>query len=311
MRVSIGITAYNAEATIARAITSAASQTWPDCELLIVDDASTDSTWTIVQNLAAQYPKTRAFKQDVNAGVAAARNRLIAEAEGTHLAFFDDDDVSHPERVKHQMERLLAFQDRDHNGYVACYTARRQVWPDGRQSLAPTLSANADTPASGRPVIDLILTGRPLRDGQNRPFIGACATCSLLAPLNTLRELGGFDANFRRSEDTEFNLRLALAGGSIIGIPEPLVTQTMTSANHKSLPIERDYTQKFFDKHVDAFPSPRWARFMDRWIDLRLAAQTKAWSAVAVNAARLVATQPDLLMRKLGWLLQTRQSNAQ
>lgn len=106
-RVSVVIPAYNAAGTIARAIGSALRQTIPDIEVLVVDDASTDNTAAVVEELAAADPRVRLLRQRVNGGPAAARNRALDEAGGTWIALLDADDRYEPSRMEH----LLALAE--------------------------------------------------------------------------------------------------------------------------------------------------------------------------------------------------------
>src|SRR5262245_33193859 len=103
--VTIGITAFNAAPTIERAVRSALAQSWRPVEILVVDDGSKDATPEILAKLRRDQPELRLFRHDKNQGVAAARNRILAEAAGDLLAFFDDDDESLPERVETQRRR--------------------------------------------------------------------------------------------------------------------------------------------------------------------------------------------------------------
>ncbi|HUH21043.1 MAG TPA: glycosyltransferase, partial [Gaiellaceae bacterium] len=83
MRVSVVIPAFDAQATVGAAISSALWQTYRDLEVVVVDDGSHDSTGAI----AAAFPEPVRVVRQENAGVAAARNRAIAEARGELIAF--------------------------------------------------------------------------------------------------------------------------------------------------------------------------------------------------------------------------------
>lgn len=72
------------------------AQQFGDFEHLIVDDASTDSTFDILQQLAQKDSRIKVFRNEQNLGVAAARNRALSMAQGTYLAFLDGDDIWHP-----------------------------------------------------------------------------------------------------------------------------------------------------------------------------------------------------------------------
>ena len=261
--VTIGITAFNAEDTLERAVASALSQDWPSFEIVIVDDASADRTWEKIEALAASHAHVRALRQSENGGVAAARNRILSEARGEFTAFFDDDDVSAPERLRRQVERITRYEaDFGGRAPVVCHTARRQISTDGTVRIEATMGQREGVPAPhGEAVAQRILFGSPLEDGY-----GALATCSQMARIEAYRQLGGFDPAFRRVEDTDYCVRLALAGGHFVGIPEPLVTQTLTPTSDKSLEGELVYKLMLLDKHQAVFESAALYRFCRDWL---------------------------------------------
>lgn len=90
--ISIVVPAYNAAGVIGRCIDSVLRQTYPDFELLIIDDGSTDETAEIVAAKAAQDARIHLIRQE-NAGVSSARNTGIAAASGELLCFIDSDDT--------------------------------------------------------------------------------------------------------------------------------------------------------------------------------------------------------------------------
>lgn len=108
IRVSVVIPAFNAEATIERAIASACRQTERKLEIIVVDDASSDQTSAIVAEAAQSDARIRLLRQPTNAGPAAARNRGIEAAKGDWIALLDADDSYLPERLK----KLLDLADR-------------------------------------------------------------------------------------------------------------------------------------------------------------------------------------------------------
>ena len=75
--ITIGITCFNAEDTIERAISGALSQSWKNIEILVVDDASTDSSRKKVQRFNKKDDRVKLLKRNVNGGPAAARNTIL------------------------------------------------------------------------------------------------------------------------------------------------------------------------------------------------------------------------------------------
>ncbi len=304
--VTIGITAFNAADSISRAVASALAQDWRPIEIVVVDDASTDGTVTALTALAAAHPEIRVLRQDTNQGVAAARSRIVAEAKGAFVAFFDDDDVSAPERVRRQFARITDYEAGfAAGGMVICHTARLQRMLDGGKRMETTMGTRLDRVAPhGRAVARRILAGDRLEDGY-----GSIATCSQMARVETYRALGGFDPGFRRSEDTEFCVRLALAGGHFVGIDAPLVTQTLTRRSDKSLKSELAYKLMLIDKHRDVFDSTGHYQFCRDWLLAKHEFLAGHRGRFAARMARAALTHPLLTWQRLSLALPNLEGN--
>ncbi len=95
-RVTIALPVRNGENFLGRALSSIASQTLTDYELLISDNASTDRTWAIVQQHAALDPRIRAERLEHNVGAAANFNRLVPKARAPLFKWASHDDVLAP-----------------------------------------------------------------------------------------------------------------------------------------------------------------------------------------------------------------------
>jgi len=290
--VTVAITAFNAERTIERALRSALGQTIKPFEILVVDDGSTDATAAVVERLAAEHGLIRLIRHDGNLGVAVARNRLVAEAKGDMLAFFDDDDESLPRRLDVQLHRILEYEDRTGETLIVCHTARRQVFPKGRRHVEAAIGSHFDLPAPhGDEMVQKILAGRRVRNGY-----GTCATSSQMARVATYRTLGGFDPAFRRYEDTDFCVRLAAAGGHFVGIAEPLVTQYMTVSDDKQLEIELAYARAMIDKHGALFTSPEEWAFARAWLELKYLSLANKTGTFAAGLSKLLMQRPLSVM---------------
>ena len=99
--ISVIIPTYNRAKYLPRAIDSVLSQTHRELELIVVDDASTDST----QNLVANYkdPRIKYVKKLTNDGVSKSRNTGISKASHNWIAFLDSDDEWLPEKLEKQL----------------------------------------------------------------------------------------------------------------------------------------------------------------------------------------------------------------
>lgn len=115
-RVSVVIPAHNAAGTLLATVESVLRQTHSDLEVLVVDDGSSDQTYSLAKSL--DDPRVQTIKQD-NRGAPAARNTGVRAASGDYIAFLDADDLW----VPNKLDRQLGFMRRE--GARASQTA---VW---------------------------------------------------------------------------------------------------------------------------------------------------------------------------------------
>jgi len=233
--ITIGLTTYNASLTLNKALKSILSQSWRSIEVVAVDDASSDNTLQLLYDFAKHHKEFKIFTNKENKGVAFTRNKILDEARGEFVAFFDDDDESLSDRLLQQYNRIVEYErDFALGAPVICHTARRVIYPNGKSIIHHTIGERKNiTAPSGSKFLKRHLVGLPLKNGY-----GSCATCSQMARLSTYRLIGPFDINLQRGEDTDFNVRLAEKGGHFVGISEPLVIQKMTKTSEKSLDEE-------------------------------------------------------------------------
>lgn len=101
--VSIIMPNYNAARFLNETIESVQAQTYPDWELLFVDDCSTDDSIQKVREFAKKDPRIRVFQNEKNSGAAYSRNFALREAKGKWIAFLDSDDVWLPRKLEEQL----------------------------------------------------------------------------------------------------------------------------------------------------------------------------------------------------------------
>ena len=97
MKYSVVIPLYNKEHYIAGTLRSVLTQTFPDYEVIVVDDGSTDHSLQACKTV--QSDKIRIVQQ-ANQGVSAARNKGIELAAGEYICFLDADDTWHPDYLQ-------------------------------------------------------------------------------------------------------------------------------------------------------------------------------------------------------------------
>lgn len=140
--VTVIIACYNAERTIGRAVASALAQSVPT-RVMVVDDASTDGSFALLESLAASQPRLVVLRQPVNGGPAAARNRGLRQAGTPWVATLDADDYLLEDRLR----RLVDLGERQGLDFVADDLIRTlpgqnpgdgvRHWTDERLGSAP------------------------------------------------------------------------------------------------------------------------------------------------------------------------------
>lgn len=109
MLVSVLIPCYNAERWIGQAIDSALGQSWPDIEVIVVDDGSTDRSLAVVRS----YGDRIRWETGPNRGGNPTRNRLLELAGGDWLQYLDADDYLQPDKIRNQIPWLERAPDTD------------------------------------------------------------------------------------------------------------------------------------------------------------------------------------------------------
>jgi glycosyltransferase involved in cell wall biosynthesis len=131
--VSVIMPALNAAPWIAEAIESCLRQTWPNIEIIVVDNGSTDST----AEIARRYPSPAVrVLECARPGASAARNDGLAAARGDFIQFLDADDVLDPRKMQLQLERLSASpQGKVASGAWVRFAHQPGDWPFNPQPV--------------------------------------------------------------------------------------------------------------------------------------------------------------------------------
>jgi len=199
--VSVVIPAYNAAAYIRDAVDSVLTQTYPNIEIVVVNDGSTDDTAAVARSYGS---RVRVFDQE-NRGIAGARNTGIRHALGSIIALLDADDVWLPERV----ERCVEVLQSDPNiGFVT--TDAYLIVEDELTDLR-YYGAYQRFPFPERAL--------QLQEIARRNFVFV----SVLFDRRLLGVTGSaFDETLRAAEDFDLWTQFLLAGANARLVPEPL-----------------------------------------------------------------------------------------
>lgn len=108
VKVSVIIPTFNRADRLAYSVNSVLEQSYEIYEILIIDDGSSDNTKEIVERLQDKHPnKIYYYRLEQNGGPAKARNFGVQHAKGEYIAFHDDDDEWHPDKLEIQMGKML------------------------------------------------------------------------------------------------------------------------------------------------------------------------------------------------------------
>jgi glycosyltransferase involved in cell wall biosynthesis len=125
-RVSIGMPVFNAEQYLEQALDSILAQTYPDFELIISDNASTDRTWEICQIHAAKDRRIRCLRNETNLGASKNFNRVFELSSGEYFKWAAHDDLCAPDFL----ERCVEVLEQD-TSVILCYARTRAIDEDG------------------------------------------------------------------------------------------------------------------------------------------------------------------------------------
>ena len=109
--VSVLMTSYNRQQFIAESIESVLASTYTNFELIISDDASIDQTLAIASQYASGDSRIKVYRNEVNLGQFANRNKAASYAKGKYLKYVDSDDIIYPFTLQVMVEGMKLFPD--------------------------------------------------------------------------------------------------------------------------------------------------------------------------------------------------------
>ena len=280
--ISVIIPAYNAEHTIEETIKSVLKQTFPDFEIIVIDDGSSDRTLDIVREIADPRLKYFCYK---NGGVATARNRGISHATGEFITFLDADDMWTSDKLKLQLEALQKYPEAG-----VAYSWTYFLHEKEHLSYADTSSFY-----EGNVYAELLIKNF-LHSGSN-PLIRKQA-------INTI---GLFETTLVPCEDWDFYIRLSsIYPFALIPKPQIIYRQSSGSASSK-VELMKDSTLKVINRAFEtASPEYRHLKYRSlAWSYKYLAQQHLKYqndpSTLRLAANKLfkaVLLQPSILLEE-------------
>jgi len=232
--VSVVVATYNMGRYVCTAVDSVLQQDYPELEVVVVDDGSTDDTAERLARYGGD-ARVRIFRQD-NAGQTVAKNRGLSEARGEMVGFCDADNYWLQGKLRTQIN---AFSQRPDLGVV--YGELKFIDGEGNNLPASTV-----TRYSGRITAQLLLDN----------FVTFNTT---LVPRRILEEIGGFDESLSMAIDYDLWLRISVRY-EFLYLPRPLVAYRIWNGQMSHRTGERfdnffRLFEKFLANHGDCVTS--------------------------------------------------------
>lgn len=220
--VSVLIGAYNHGAFISEAVDSALSQSYPNIEVIVVDDGSTDNTKDVLRD----YGDRITYSYQQNSGPAAARNRASKMASGSLLAILDADDVWLPDKVRKQLNLLQSAPDLD------LVFSRFAAIDEAGNSLGFIYPEKIPDQLELIPVPD-VDNGYVIEGALVEALLSGCFIPhpSVIMRRETLDAVGGYDASLGQAEDVDLWKRMALQDAHFCFLDEILLNVRKHGSN--------------------------------------------------------------------------------
>lgn len=283
--ISVIIPVYNGEKTIQETINSVLNQTFSDFELIVINDGSQDRTLAIIENI--KDCRLQAFSY-LNAGLAASRNRGIAQAVGKYISFIDADDLWTVDKLEAQFNAM----QRNPEAAVA------YSWTDHINELGQFVRRGSHINLTGN-VYEKLLELNFLENGSNA-----------LICKQALLEVGGFDESLAAAEDWDIFLRLAARYEFVVvSCPQILYRVSPTSMSTK-LEKQEAATLQVIEKAFTHAPEylqilkKRTKSHLYKYLTYKSLEGVPDWKK-NLKTARLfwhtLNHEPSLLSRKVTW----------
>lgn len=232
--ITIGVSAYNRENFLPECLDSLLAQSYPNIEIIVVDDGSKDNTRQLVTE---KYPQIRYIYKE-NGGDASAKNLAAREAEGKYIVFNDSDDLFLPDAV----ERL----------YNAMIEAEKQY---GKESVAYGTYEGIDENSVRYPAkskVAVLPSGEIIEALLKNVLV--CST-GVLLPLKSFLADGGYDESLRCMHDWKLSLELSLKM-PFAAVQEPVFlrrrhSSNLSAASYKGCKTALEVFEKFIALHKE------------------------------------------------------------
>ena len=227
--ITIGVSTYNRKDYLQLSLDSLLAQTYKNCEIIVVDDGSTDGT---EEMMAEKYPSITYVKKE-NGGDASAKNMAISLAKGEYIVFNDSDDLFLPDSVERLYE---AIRNRPGSISYGCYTTIDEKGiPQATRNKVPILPKGRITSS----LIEHIVVNN----------------CGTLIPTSILQNGSRFDSSLRCCYDYKLALELSLKT-EFFPLEKPVFlrrrhSSNLSQATYAKQKIVLDVLEEFVEKKRD------------------------------------------------------------
>lgn len=210
-KISVVMSVYNGMPYLEEAVKSILNQTYRNFEFIIIDDASTDSSWGYLKSLKDR--RIKLIKNEKNLGLASSLNKGIKAARGDYVARMDADDISLPQRFEKQINFFKAHKD-----YIL--VGSQVIWVDKNNNLI----SGFDTPLKDEDIRKKLIIRNQFHHA------------TVMFRRSDIEKLGAYRDNLNGIEDYDLWFRV-IKKGKVANLPERLVKRkiherALTQKNH-------------------------------------------------------------------------------
>lgn len=219
-KVSVIMSVYNSERFLIKALNSIMNQTFRDFELIVFDDASTDSTRGILHKFSENNPNVIVMFNEINLGLTKNLNKAISIAQGNYIARMDADDIALPTRLEKQVRFLDANKNIDILGSAAL-----DIDEDGKELQL------RKSPELHHQIMKLLPKANPMTHS------------TVMFRKNRLAQINFYNESYRTTQDYEMWFRAAGKGMKFHNLQEIFLKYRMDNNYYK----RKSFTYRLFD----------------------------------------------------------------
>lgn len=232
MKVSVVIPTHNRDYILRRAVDSVLNQTYSNLEIIIISDGSTDNTEEVLKELEEEDSRIKSISYHPSKGANYARNKGIELSSGSHIAFLDDDDEWHEDKLEMQID---IFKSNNKIGLV--YTGKKVIYVNEKKEYSSISKLQGDLS----------------KEILKKNVIGT--TSSVMVRKKELKKAGFFDEKMPAMQDYELWIRICQI--TQVGVVPMEKVNYYNDTNKKQISSSTDKyvkaLEKIMEKHASLY----------------------------------------------------------